>query len=47
MFTREHKEMDVNTRNWIDSAQGLLENFQECGIETQDSISHGVSSRIL
>ena len=34
------KEMDVNTRNWVDSAQ---DRDCKCGIEPPDSISHGVS----
>ena len=32
------KEIDINMRNWVDSAQD-----RECGIEPLGSISHGVS----
>ena len=38
------KEICINTRNWVDSAQGLLECSCECGIEPPGSISHGISS---
>ena len=37
------KEMGINTRNLVESAQGLLESPCECSIEPPDSISHGVS----
>ena len=38
------KEIDISTRNWVDSAQDtdLLESPFECGIKPSDSISHGV-----
>ena len=36
------KEIGVNTRNWIDSAQDMdyLESHCECGIEPPGIISH-------
>ena len=34
------KEIGINTRNWVDLAQGLLENPSECGFEPAVSISH-------
>ena len=39
------KEIGVNTRNWVDSAQnkGLLESPCECDIKRSGSLSHGVS----
>ena len=37
------KGIGINTRNWVDSAQGLLESPRKCGIEPPDFISHGVS----
>ena len=38
------KEMGMNTRNWVDSAQERgLESPCECGVEPPGSISHGVS----
>ena len=37
------KEIGINTRNWVDSAERLIESLCECGIEPPDSISHGVS----
>ena len=37
------KEININTRNWVDSTQGLLGSSCVCGIEPPDSISHGVS----
>ena len=39
------KEIGVNTRNWVDSAQnkGLLESPCECDIEPLGFISLGVS----
>ena len=38
------KEISINTRNWVDSAQDRchLESQSECGIEPTGSISHGV-----
>ena len=37
------KEIDINTRNWVDSAQDtLLESPCECSIEPPGFISHGV-----
>ena len=40
----DHKEIDINTRNWVALAQDreLLENPCECGIEPPGSINHGV-----
>jgi hypothetical protein len=37
------KQIGVDMRNWVDSAQRLLESPCECGIEHPGSISHGVS----
>ena len=39
------KEIEINTRNWFDSAhdRDLLERPCEYGIEPPGSISHGVS----
>ena len=37
------KEIGINRRNWVDSAQRLLEGPCECGIELQGFISHRVS----
>jgi hypothetical protein len=41
----DFKEIGINTRNWIDSAQdyGSLESFCEYGIEPPSFISHRVS----
>ena len=37
------KEIGVNAKNWIDSAQkGLLESPCECSIEPRGSINYGV-----
>ena len=40
------KEIQINTENWVDSAQdwGLLESPCECGTELPGSISHGVKN---
>ena len=39
------KEMDINTRNWVDLAQDnyIMESPCKFGIETWGFISHGVS----
>ena len=39
------KEIGINTRNWIDSAQDrdLLSSPCECGIQRPGSINHGIS----
>jgi hypothetical protein len=39
----DRKEVGINTRNWVDSAKGLLESPYECGTETPDSRNHGVN----
>jgi hypothetical protein len=38
------KEIGINTRNWVYSAQNRDQCPCECGIEPPRSISHGVSS---
>ena len=41
----DHKEIGINMRIWVDSAQvyGLSESLCECEIEPPGFISHGVS----
>ena len=39
----DRKEIGINTRNWVDLAQGLLESPCECSIEPAGSISQRVS----
>ena len=42
------KEIDVNTRNWVDLAQNRdYESACECSIEPPGPISHGVSYIVL
>ena len=43
------KEIDVNTRNWIDSAQDMdyWSSLCECGIELPGSIRHHVILKVF
>ena len=40
----DHKEIDINTRNWVNLAQDRdYWSFCECGIEPPGSINFGIS----